>query len=101
MPAQWTGELVGRMHNAGVTAKQLAAAMRNPRNGQFTTPEKERCRQQEQLSRAKAAVFMAVQKLGTLHSTSEQAQHSMIDVCYYLGRATAMLEDLDEAIAHG
>ena len=71
--------------------------MRNPRNGQFTTPEKERCRrQQEQLSRAKAAVFMAVQKLGTLHSTSEQAQHSMMDVC-----ATAMLEDLDEAIAHG
>ena len=48
--------------------------MRNPRNGQFTTPEKERCRrQQEQLSRAKAAVFMAVQKLGTLHSTSAQA----------------------------
>lgn len=24
MPAQWTGVLVGRMHNAGVTAKQLA-----------------------------------------------------------------------------
>lgn len=76
--------------------------MRNPRNGQFTTPEKERCRrQQEQLSRAKAAVFMAVQKLGTLHSTSEQAQHSMMDVCYYLGRATALLEDLDEVITHG
>lgn len=32
MPAQWTGELVGRMHNAGVTAKQLAAAMgKNPK----------------------------------------------------------------------
>ena len=44
---------------------------------------------------------MAVQKLGTLHSTSEQAQHSMMDVCYYLGRATALLEDLDEVIAHG
>jgi len=24
MPAQWTGEIVGRMHIAGVTAKQLA-----------------------------------------------------------------------------
>ena len=32
MPAQWTGELVGRMHNAGVTAKQLAAEMgKNPK----------------------------------------------------------------------
>lgn len=27
MPAQWTGNLVGRMHNAGVTAKQLAAEL--------------------------------------------------------------------------
>lgn len=27
MPAQWTGELVGRMHNAGITAKQLAAEL--------------------------------------------------------------------------
>ncbi len=25
MPAQWTGELIGEMHIAGVTAKQLAA----------------------------------------------------------------------------
>ena len=32
MSAQWTGELGGRMHNAGVTAKQLAAAMgKNPK----------------------------------------------------------------------
>lgn len=32
MPAQWTGELVGRMHNAGVTAKQLAAELgKNPK----------------------------------------------------------------------
>lgn len=32
MPVQWTGELVGRMHNAGVTAKQLAAEMgKNPK----------------------------------------------------------------------
>lgn len=32
MPAQWTGELVGRMHNAGVTAKQLASEMgKNPK----------------------------------------------------------------------
>lgn len=32
MPAQWTGELVGKMHNAGVTAKQLAAEMgKNPK----------------------------------------------------------------------
>lgn len=27
MPAQWTGELVGKMHNARVTAKELAAYM--------------------------------------------------------------------------
>lgn len=27
MPAQWTGELVGRMHNAGISEKQLAAYM--------------------------------------------------------------------------
>lgn len=27
MPAQWTGELVGKMHNAGVTSKELAAQM--------------------------------------------------------------------------
>lgn len=25
MPAQWTAELIGQMHLAGVTAKQLAA----------------------------------------------------------------------------
>lgn len=25
MPAQWTGELLGRMHMAGITAKELAA----------------------------------------------------------------------------
>lgn len=32
MPAQWTGELVGKMHNAGITAKQLAAQMKkNPK----------------------------------------------------------------------
>lgn len=32
MPAQWTGILVGKMHNAGVTAKQLAAQMgKNPK----------------------------------------------------------------------
>lgn len=24
MPAQWTGELVGKMHVAGITAKELA-----------------------------------------------------------------------------
>lgn len=32
MPAQWTGELVGKMHNAGVTGKELAAQMgKNPK----------------------------------------------------------------------
>lgn len=32
MPAQWTGLLVGRMHNAGVTSKQLAEEMgKNPK----------------------------------------------------------------------
>ena len=25
MPAQWTGNLVGRMHNAGISKKELAA----------------------------------------------------------------------------
>lgn len=27
MPAQWTGRLIGEMHVAGVTAKQLAEAV--------------------------------------------------------------------------
>lgn len=27
MPAQWTAALIGKMHLAGVTAKQLAAAV--------------------------------------------------------------------------
>lgn len=27
MPAQWTGELVGKMHNARVTGKELAAQL--------------------------------------------------------------------------
>lgn len=27
MPAQWTGVLIGRLHNVGITAKQLAAHM--------------------------------------------------------------------------
>ena len=27
MPAQWTGDLIGRMHNAGVTCKELAAEL--------------------------------------------------------------------------
>ena len=27
MPAQWTAKLIGEMHLAGVTAKQLAAAV--------------------------------------------------------------------------
>lgn len=32
MPAQWTGELVGKMHNARVTSKELAAQMgKNPK----------------------------------------------------------------------
>lgn len=32
MPAQWTGHLVGRMHNANITAKQLAAKLgKNPK----------------------------------------------------------------------
>ena len=32
MPAQWTGELAGKMHNAGVTVKQLAAELgKNPK----------------------------------------------------------------------
>ena len=32
MPAQWTGELVGRMHNAGISKKRLAAFMgKNPK----------------------------------------------------------------------
>ena len=32
MPAQWTGDLVGKMHNAGITAKQLAAQLgKNPK----------------------------------------------------------------------
>lgn len=25
MPAQWTGELIGKMHNAGIKKKELAA----------------------------------------------------------------------------
>lgn len=48
MPAQWTGELVGKMHNAGVTAKQLAAELgKNPKyvsgvlNGHYS-PKKSR-----------------------------------------------------------
>lgn len=43
MLAQWTGELVGRMHNARITAKQLAEKMgKNPKyvsqvlNGHYT-----------------------------------------------------------------
>lgn len=32
MPAQWTGDLVGKMHNAGITAKRLAEEMgKNPK----------------------------------------------------------------------
>lgn len=32
MPAQWTGVLVGKMHNANVTAKQLAEHLKkNPK----------------------------------------------------------------------
>lgn len=32
MSAQWTGELIGKMHNARVTAKQLAAELgKNPK----------------------------------------------------------------------
>lgn len=27
MPAQWTGNLVGRMHNAGISKKEIAAFM--------------------------------------------------------------------------
>ena len=32
MPAQWTGEVVGKLHNNGITAKDLAAYLGlNPR----------------------------------------------------------------------
>ncbi len=48
MPAQWTGELVGKMHNAGVTGKELAAQMgKNPKyvsqvlNGHYTPKKSE------------------------------------------------------------
>lgn len=27
MPAQWTGEIVGKLHTYGITAKQLAATV--------------------------------------------------------------------------
>lgn len=27
MPAQWTGELIGKMHNAGIAKKELATYM--------------------------------------------------------------------------
>ena len=49
MPAQWTGELVGKMHNAGVTGKELAAQMgKNPKyisqvlNGHYEPKKEER-----------------------------------------------------------
>ena len=49
MPAQWTGELVGKMHNAGVTSKEPAAQMgKNPKyvsqvlNGHYE-PKKSEC----------------------------------------------------------
>ena len=49
MPAQWTGELVGRMHNARITAKQLAQKMgKNPKyvsqvlNGHYSPKTAER-----------------------------------------------------------
>ena len=44
---------------------------------------------------------MAVQKFNNFRAASEQGQRNMMDACYYLGRATALLEDLDEVIAHG
>lgn len=49
MPAQWTGELVGKMHNAGVTGKELAAQLgKNPKyisqvlNGHYEPKKAER-----------------------------------------------------------
>lgn len=49
MPAQWTGVLVGQMHNAGVTAKQLAEELgKNPKyisgvlNGHYSPKKAER-----------------------------------------------------------
>lgn len=49
MPAQWTGELVGKMHNAGVTGKELAAQLgKNPKyisqvlNGHYELKKAER-----------------------------------------------------------
>lgn len=49
MPAQWTGELVGKMHNARITAKQLADQLgKNPKyvsavlNGHYSPKKAER-----------------------------------------------------------
>lgn len=49
MPAQWTADLIGKMHLAGVTAKQLAAeANLNPKylsgilNGHYEPKNAER-----------------------------------------------------------
>lgn len=48
MPAQWTGELIGRLHNARVTVKELAAHMgKNPKyvsqvlNGHYSPKDAE------------------------------------------------------------
>ena len=49
MPAQWTGELIGKMHINGITSKQLAEeAGLNPKylsgvlNGRYTSSKAEK-----------------------------------------------------------
>lgn len=61
MPAQWTGELIGEIHNAGLTIKQVAAeAGLNPKyvsqvlNGEGES-EKAKAKLESALERLKSA----------------------------------------------
>lgn len=68
MPARWTGELVGEIHNAGFTIKQVAAeAGLNPKYvSQVLNSEDESPKAEEKLRSALRRLIESMSKTGAV-----------------------------------
>lgn len=76
--------------------------MRNPRNGQFTTPEKEKQRiQEERIARCTGALFNAVQHLCSCVPSNLDSHNDLVKAAYQLGRVEVLLTELEQGEKHG
>lgn len=76
--------------------------MRDPRNGQFTTPEKETRRlQEERIARCTGALFNAVQHLCCCVPSDLDGHNDLVKAAYQLGRVEALLTEMEQCVKHG